>query len=132
VPLGNGHLNGKNSVVEDERISRAGIVEYLRAHGYEVSDANNGASALELFQAKPFDLVITDLTLSGLDGFQVIERIRSISPDVPVILISGYLPASVGKPLLRGPAEFIAKPFGLEFLLETIKRLLQLSVFRLK
>lgn len=79
-------------LVDDE----AGIVkaygELLRKLGYSVEDKTNGLEALEIFQSCPdrFDLVITDQTMPRMTGIELARQIRSIRPDVPVILCSGY------------------------------------------
>lgn len=111
-------------VVEDESITRASLAGVLRNEGYDVDEAGDGAQALNILEHRQFDLVITDLVMPQLNGFKLIEHIRSIPSQVPIILVSAYLPSSVGKPLLREPAEFIAKPIEPDVLLPMVKDLL--------
>jgi DNA-binding NtrC family response regulator len=111
-------------VVEDESITRASIADFLRKEGYEVDEAHDGAQAAEHFEVRHFDLVVTDLVMPQLNGFKLIARVHSISPNTPVILITAYLSSNSGKAILAGTAEFIGKPVELDVLLATIKHLL--------
>lgn len=111
-------------VVEDESITRASISDFLRNEGYEVHEAGDGAQAVELFENRRFDLVITDLVMPQLNGFKLIARVHAISPYTPVILITAYLSKDSGKAILQGAAEFIGKPIDPDALLATVRHLL--------
>lgn len=63
----------------------------LETRGYRVVACNSGAQALEAFHRGGVDLVLTDLVMSGLDGSQLIEQIKNLSPQTPAILISGRI-----------------------------------------
>src|SRR5689334_420666 len=65
----------------------------LQEIGYRVLTASSGEEALELFAPQKFDLVITDFKMARLDGRELIARLRKKAPDLPVILISGYVDA---------------------------------------
>jgi CheY-like chemotaxis protein len=118
-------MEAKILLVEDESIARANIADVLRGEGYEVEEARDGAQAVKLFGAQRFDLVITDLVIPQLDGFKLIARVRSMSPGIPVILITAYLSKEVGKALLEGSSEFIPKPIQTDMLRTSVKHLLQ-------
>jgi DNA-binding NtrC family response regulator len=111
-------------IVEDDSIIRATTCELLRKAGYEVEEANDGLQALELLKNQSFDLVITDFAMRRVDGLTLVEQIHSHSPELPMILITGYISKSTAKALLKGRAEFIRKPVHFEELLSTVKRLL--------
>jgi CheY-like chemotaxis protein len=111
-------------VVEDEPLGRALICEVLRREGYEVSEAGDGAEALELLRGQRYDLVISDFIMPRLDGLKLLAQLHSIYPTMPVILISAYMSADSGQKIMQEMAEFIPKPFELETLRSTVQRLL--------
>jgi CheY-like chemotaxis protein len=83
--------------VEDDSLSRRAFAQILRAEGYQVAEAGNGAEALEILTTgaevltnEAFDLVIADLVLPGLHGVNLVHQIRARWPKMPVIVISGY------------------------------------------
>jgi DNA-binding NtrC family response regulator len=115
-------------IVEDDSIIRSTTSELLRKEGYDVEEAGDGHQALELLKNQRFDLVITDFAMRRVNGLALVERIHSSSPDVPMILITGYISRSTGKALLKGRAEFIRKPVQFEDLSSTVKRLLRRPV----
>src|SRR5688572_20039325 len=100
-------------IVEDDSIIRGKISVLLRQQGYDVEEAGDGVQALELLQSGHFDLVITDFAMRRMNGLALIERLQSMLPELPVILISGYASTSTGMALVRGRAEFLRKPFKL-------------------
>jgi CheY-like chemotaxis protein len=115
-------------LVEDESITRASLGDLLRRQGYNITEARNGAEASELFQSRPFDLVITDLVMPEMNGFKLIAKVHSKSPKTPVILITAYLSPQSGKAVLEGRAELITKPIEPNLLLSTAKHLLHFGI----
>lgn len=111
-------------VVEDDPLGRNLICEVLRREGHRPFEASDGAEALELLQTQPFNLVISDFVMPKLDGLKLLDRLHSVSPRLPVILISGYMSEDSGKKILQKTAEFLPKPFDLEVLRSTVQRLL--------
>ncbi len=114
--------------VEDDAISRRAYSELLRTTGYQVAEAQDGAEALKLLAEGAFDLVIVDLVLPKVHGLELVDQIHSEAPDMPIIVISGYLSDSAGKIILEGSAEFIPKPIDPKILTATIQRLLPAKV----
>jgi CheY-like chemotaxis protein len=112
-------------LVEDESIIRMNLADVLRGEGYEVEEARDGSQAVQLFVSQHFDLVVTDLVMPQLDGFKLIARVRSMSPGIPVILITAYLSRQAGKAILEGSSEFLAKPIQPDELITAVKHLLQ-------
>lgn len=76
-------------VVEDDVTLRETIMLVLRCENYEVHGAMNGKEAIELNQANDYDLIITDILMPEMDGFEVIQYIRKHKPDTKLIAISG-------------------------------------------
>ena len=70
--------------------ARRSVLEEL---GHRISTASSGAEALEQFGKHKFDLVVTDFRMPRMDGLELIVRLRKLSPDLPIILISGYVDA---------------------------------------
>ncbi len=108
-------------IIEDEE-SIARFIELELIHeGYQVEKAFNGREGLDKFQSHPFDLVILDIMLPGLNGIEVLRRIRQVS-DIPVILLTAR-DAVVDKVtgLDSGADDYITKPFAIEELLARIR-----------
>jgi CheY-like chemotaxis protein len=112
-------------IVEDEFLSRDNLCKFLGSEGYIIREASNGAEALEKLASESFDLVITDFVMPHVDGLRLIELVRDKWPQLPVILITGYLSANAGQIILAGrAAQIITKPINLEDLLTAVKRIL--------
>jgi len=112
-------------VVDDEPSITEFVSYNLKKEGYDVSVAENGDQALELAAAKPFDLVVLDVMLPGMDGYEVCRRLRATS-SVPVLFLSARdteLDKVVG--LEIGGDDYLAKPFGVRELTARVKALLR-------
>ena len=112
-------------VVDDDEDIRLLLEELLRGAGYVVSTAPDGRAALRAFHEHPSDLVILDLSMPELDGFETLERLRDLS-DVPVILLtarSGEIDKVRG--FRAGADDSVVKPFGRQELLARIEALLR-------
>ncbi len=100
-------------VVEDSKIILKKFVEYLKISGYEAVTAENGKEAVEKVQNECFDLILMDLMMPVMDGFEAIRRIRELKtlPFVPIIVISGLDTSSdIKKALDLGADEYVTKP----------------------
>ncbi|MGI6129764.1 MAG: response regulator transcription factor [bacterium] len=116
---------GKILIIEDEeKIARFVELE-LEFEGYEVEKAFDGRSGLELVKTRSFDLVLLDIMLPGLNGIEVLRRMRQFS-DVPVILLTAR-DAVVDKVagLDTGADDYVTKPFAIEELLARIRAALR-------
>jgi CheY-like chemotaxis protein len=115
-------------VVEDDVVIRKSISQTLQEEGYEVDEASDGAQAVGLLNERRFDLVISDFVMPRMDGLKVVEQVHSISPQTPVIFLTGYLSRKSAESLLHGMAEFVQKPVTVELLLAKVQRLLRPKV----
>src|SRR5215203_3228237 len=110
-------------VVDDERSMREMLSILLKREGHEVSVAENGRSAIDMLNQRPFDLVVSDARMPDLDGLEVLRHARSINPSVIAIMVTAY-----GSPdLLRGVAQlgvndYVEKPFNTEVLRFRIRK----------
>jgi len=112
-------------VVDDEPSITEFVSYNLRKEGYEVEVAENGDDALALARTRPFDLVVLDVMLPGIDGYEVCRRLRAES-SVPVLFLSARdteLDKVVG--LEIGGDDYLAKPFGARELQARVKALLR-------
>lgn len=115
-------------LAEDEENIREAVTLNLEIDGYEVVPAQTGKEALRFFQAQHFDLIILDVMLPEIDGFQVCEQIRLSNLDVPIIFLTAKDTASDRiSGLKRGADDYLTKPFVLEELLLRIQKLLRRS-----
>ncbi|HEY2917353.1 MAG TPA: response regulator [Candidatus Binatia bacterium] len=110
-------------LVEDEAIPRYAFAKLLRFHDHEVMEAKDGIEALTLLDKYAFDLIITDLVMPRLDGFALIAQLRKTSPNLPIVLISGYT-AKYAAAAIEGATEFLPKPIDPPVLIATVQRLL--------
>jgi CheY-like chemotaxis protein len=126
APPGPAQCLGTVLVVDDESVVRRYARVVLEGMGFRVLEASDGREALETFAAAARDvrLVVLDLTMPRMDGWEVLARLRDVRPDVPVLLASGYDEPDVPArwPGLRAP-EFLHKPFRPEELRERAARL---------
>jgi len=112
-------------VVDDDEDIRSLLRELLHRAGYQVDDAPNGRAALrQLFEAPPA-LVLLDVSMPELDGYQTLERIRDLS-DVPVIMLTARTQELERvRGLASGADDYVSKPFGRQELLARIQALLR-------
>ena len=114
-------------IVEDEPDIQELLCAYLRDAGYGTAAAGDGVAALELFQSRPFDLVLLDLMLPKIDGFGVCELIRRQS-QVPILMLTAL---DGEEEQLRGFRlnidDYVTKPFSMPVLLEKIRVILRRS-----
>jgi len=99
-------------VVDDEAGCADLFAEILRREGHDVRAVYSGIEALEGFREWPADVVITDMVMPGMDGMELLARIKELYPDVEVIVLTGYggIEDAV-EAMRRGAADFLPKPF---------------------
>ena len=112
-------------VVEDEPEIRQLLASYLRNEGYAISEAEDGVSAIELFDKEKFDLIILDILIPKIDGYGVCEVVKSKS-DVPVIFLSAL---GDERSMIRGydslADDYVTKPFSMPVFLRKVKAVLR-------
>ncbi|UCE08226.1 MAG: sigma-54-dependent Fis family transcriptional regulator, partial [bacterium] len=113
-------------VVDNEERMCKVIQTALELENYIVQTAYNGSSALEFMKNDRFEIVITDLKMSGIDGIQVLKETRKMSPIPEVILITAYASQHTAMEAMRlGAYDYLIKPFKMEELLVRVKRALE-------
>jgi two-component system response regulator PilR (NtrC family) len=112
-------------VVDDERSMRELLEILLLKHGYDVQCAESGSEALDIFQSRSFDLVITDIRMKPVNGLEVLKRCKTISPRTAVIMISAYASTELAvEAMNEGAYDFFPKPFNNEQILSVISNAL--------
>ncbi len=113
-------------IVDDEEIARTNMEHVLKKDGYGCHSANNGLEALEVLAHEDIDLVITDLKMERMGGLELLQQINRLSPEIPVIMVTGFATVSSAvEALKKGAAHYLGKPVNLEELRRTVKEVLQ-------
>lgn len=105
---------GNILVVDDDMLNRLVLSTNLGEQGYTVTTAENGRQALEMLASQPFDVVLLDLVMPELDGYQVLERMKhdNVQRDIPVIIISALDEMeSILRCIEMGATDYLPKPF---------------------
>ena len=123
-------MNGKREtllVVEDELMLLDLLKSLFEEEGYSVVTANDGEQAVNIFRAQGnvIALVLTDMGLPKLGGWEVFQKLREMKPGVKVILASGFIDAAVREDLMkRGASDVFQKPYVPQLILERIRKIL--------
>ncbi len=114
---------GRILVVDDEEDACNMTAEFLSAGGYEVETARSGFEALDKLAARPFDLVLLDILMEGMDGFETLKRIRALpdTPYIPVIVLTALDSSHRDFGIERGADDYISKPYRMDDLLARVK-----------
>ncbi|HJT72326.1 MAG TPA: response regulator [Terriglobales bacterium] len=112
--------SGKVLCIDDDELGLMVRRLTLEAEGFEVATAANGAKGLELLAASPFDVVLLDHSMPGMNGGEVAQQIRSNYPGIPIVFLSAYI--TLPEEHLELVDAYITKGDSTEALLATIKR----------
>src|ERR687893_469263 len=112
-------------VVEDEKAQREILEMILSGEGYDVTAAASGEAALRIQRDRRFDLALTDLKMTGMDGIELLQKLLAYDSSIIVILLTAHGSIDSAKEALRrGAFDYLEKPFDQETLLGTIRRAL--------
>jgi two-component system response regulator AtoC len=124
-------MRGRVLVVEDEAYVRDSLLEILRARGFDVSAAASVDEALERLARAPVDAVLSDLKMPKQDGLELVRRMQALSPDVPVLILTGHgTVASAVECLRAGATDYILKPVEPDALELSLGRALERRALR--
>jgi len=108
--------------IDDEQSIRESLKEILEYEKHVVDLASNGEEGIQMFQNDKYDVVLLDIKMPHMDGIEVLDKLISISPDVPVIMISGHGTIDTAvESIKKGAFDFIEKPLDLNRLLVTLR-----------
>lgn len=113
-------------VVEDEELMRSILRQLLSGEGYRVLTADSAETALEIYSGEEIEVVLTDIKMSGMDGLELLDKIKTIDDDALVIIMTAYSSVDSAIAALRkGAYDYITKPFVNEDLLQTVRNALR-------
>ena len=109
-------------VVDDDDIIRETLCELL-SHDHACQAADTAEEALAKLESQAFDVVLTDISMPGLSGFDLLNKLVQLYPGTPVIIISGLTDEEQAQSLIgRGAFDYLLKPFRLEVVEDSVKR----------
>lgn len=116
-------------IIDDEPGVRALLNDTLRIAGFETVEASDGMSALTLLRTLKPDLMVIDINMPLMDGFELVERLRSNNDLTPVLMLTAREDkADIARGLKIGADDYVIKPFGIEELVLRIKAILRRSM----
>ena len=115
-------------IVDDERSIRRTLRDILEFEKYDVDEAADGMECLVKVQREKYDVIILDIKMPKMDGMEALERIQLLSPDVPVVMISGHANIDTAvEAVKKGAFDFISKPPDLNRMLITLRNAMDKS-----
>ncbi len=124
-------MSNRILIADDERSGREALSRFLRLDGFEVDEASDGLTALEMFQANPYDVLITDLKMPKMDGLDLLREVKAISPATMGIVITGYASTSSAIQAMKlGAFDYVSKPYELDEIRLVIKRAIEYQVLQ--
>ena len=113
-------------IVEDQPVLRKGIVKVFKDCGYFVDDAEDGETAVAMFNDRVYDIVVTDLKLPNMSGMDVLLHVKSVNPVTDVLVMTAYGTIENAIEAMKlGAFDFLQKPFGIEELEMRINKVVQ-------
>lgn len=113
----------KIMVLDDEPIVTKRLRPILERKGYYVETFVKSIDALDRFREHPFDVVITDLKMEGIDGMELLKEVKGMRPETEVIVITGFATMQTAKDSFdQGVIDFLAKPFTFGELQEAVNK----------
>ena len=115
-------------VVEDEEAIRTGLIDVLVFHGYEADSAATGPAGLDKALTGTFDLILLDIMLPGMDGYEICDRIRARDRNQPIIMLTAKTSdEEIVQGLKLGADDYVQKPFSIQQLMLRIEAVLRRS-----
>lgn len=115
--------SGRIFVVDDDRFVLESVTTLLTEFGFSVRAFSNGQEAVRQFVMEPVDLVLTDINMPIMDGLELLEKIRFLDKETPVVLMTAYADLDVAvKAIQRGAFDFIIKPYRPPALIHTVEK----------
>ncbi len=117
---------GTIHIIDDEPIIHEVLGDLLTSEGYSVVNSSNGKEALEKHSSQSFELVLLDLLMPGIDGIEVLKRLKKIDPHMVIIIITAYASVeSAISAMKMGAFDYVQKPFKHDGLLLTVERAIE-------
>ena len=124
-------MQGRVLIVDDEKAMLLALKGLLGKEGYQVETAASGEEALRRIETGSFHLVITDLSMDGTNGMQVLEHARAVDPDLAVIMITAHGSEKIAVQAMKlGAADYLPKPFDNDELRVVVRRVMETGLLR--
>lgn len=124
-------LSGKILIVDDEKVIRDILIDFLGAEGYDIASAGDGEEALDILERRSFDVVLTDLKMPGMSGIDLLLEMKTRGIRVCTIIMTGFgTVESAVESIKRGAFDYIQKPFKMRDVEAVVER--GLKQFRLE
>lgn len=126
-----GEPQGAILLVDDDQQVLESVAAFLTDYGFEVTALTDARAALELLGQQSFDVVLSDITMPGMTGLQLLERIRRVDRETPVELMTGYAEVDTAvQAIQKGAFDFIIKPFRPAYLVHALGKAVQYKRLR--
>jgi heterodisulfide reductase subunit A len=113
-------------VVDDELAVRDSLKEWLEEEGFSVAMAGSGAEALAALAAEPYHLMLLDIKMPGMDGVEVLERAKALSPELTVVMMTAYATVETAVEAMKiGALDYLIKPFEVDSLMPKVATVYQ-------
>jgi two-component system response regulator HydG len=110
-------------VVDDEQSHRTMLKAVLSKEGYDISEADDGISAVKAVESESFDLILMDIRMTDMDGIEAMGQIKKMSPSVPIIMMTAYASIKTAVEALKsGAYDYLTKPLDIDELKILIKK----------
>jgi DNA-binding NtrC family response regulator len=124
-------MAGRVLVVDDEKGMQIALGSLLRKEGYEVETVGSGEEAVERIETGDFHVVVTDLSMNGISGMQVLERARAFDPDLAVVMITAHGSEKAAVQAMKlGAADYLPKPFDNDELRVVVRKVIDGALLR--
>src|SRR5438552_14535663 len=118
-------------VIDDHDAMREGMAVTLKKSGHEVAAVRSGADGLAAYRKARFDLVVTDLKMEGMDGLELVQKLKDLDGEAVVMVVTAHGTIEVAvQAMQRGAYDFITKPFPPDVLRAKVEKGLELSATR--
>ena len=109
-------------LVDDEERFRTNLLKMLTAEGFEVNAVDSGPGALKELASNPYDVILLDMRMPGMDGLATLAAIKERHPDPEVIILTGHASVDAAAEIIRlGAAEYLLKPCPLDEVIAKIE-----------
>ncbi|UCF90065.1 MAG: response regulator [Desulfobacterales bacterium] len=113
----------KTILIVDDDIAHRTMLRILLEWEYEIFEADDGLTAVQCVQTQLFDIVLMDVRMIDMSGLEALERIKTIHPSLPVIMLTAYSATeTVAEAFDKGAYDYLTKPFDLDELKQTIEK----------
>ena len=121
-------IDAKILIVDDEQETRRTLNEHLfRRINCEILEASNGYEAIEKIQSNAIDLILLDIKMPGISGTEVIKKVREVSKDTAIIVITKWDSSEICRQVEESGAEYIPKPFSLKIVRAKVEEKLKVA-----